>query len=115
MTDWNPASIAADIRDVSDRLESSSGIIAVAYEAFLKAKREYTIALATKRQTSERSSFNDRNDEAVVACRDLWIAQDTADVAYKYSRDLAEALEKKLSALQTEAKLIMQSYGVAGI
>lgn len=108
--DFNPVSIAHEIRSVSDRLERSTGIIAEAYEKYLKAKREYGLAMAVARQNSSGSSNDARNDDATVQCVELWLVMDTADVAYKYSRDLCDALEKKLSALQTEAKMAMSTW-----
>lgn len=114
MSNWNPVTIATAIREASDRLEKSAKVIAESYEGYLKAKRAYTLGLATHRQQAD-GSYNDRSDRALSACAELWLAQDTADVAYKYARDLAEALEKRLSGLQTEAKLIMQAYNTAGV
>jgi len=115
VTEWNPVTIAAEIRKSADRLENSAKVVADAREAHLEAKRAYTISKAAKRQESMPGSFNDRDDKATIATEDLWLAMDTADVAHTYARDLAAAMEKKISALQTEAKLIMQAYGTAGV
>lgn len=115
MSEWNPVAIASEIRKASDRLENSAKVVADAREAHLTAKRAYTIAKAAARQEAMPGSFNDRDDKATLATEQLWLAMDTADVAHTYSRDLAEALEKKISGLQTEAKLIMQAYNTAGV
>jgi hypothetical protein len=107
MTDWNPVSVANAIRDVVDRLEKSSKVIAEAYDAYLTAKRAYTLALAEKKQEFQGTP-TERTDKALPFCQQLWLEMDEADVAYKYAQDLADALEKKLSGLQTEARLMTQ-------
>jgi hypothetical protein len=114
LTEWNPVSIAKAINEASDRLEKSARIIRDCYDLYLQKKRNYTIAMAEARQQAPASSFQDRTDQALPRCAALWLEQDDAEVAYKYARDLAAALEKKLSGLQTEAKLIMQAYNVGG-
>ena len=112
MTDWNPVSVANAIRDIVDRLEKSSKVIAEAYDAYLTAKRAYTLALAEKKQEFQGTP-TERTDKALPHCRELWVAMDDADVAHKYARDLADALKNKLSGLQTEAKLMISEMGIS--
>jgi hypothetical protein len=107
----DPVTLANTIRDCADRLENSARVIASTYEEFTAAKREFSLALAEHRQAST-GSFQDRTDAAQLHCKELWLIQDTAEAKYKYARDLANALEKKLSGLQTEAKLLM---GLGGL
>lgn len=117
--EWNPVQIAAAIRAATDRLENSAKAIRDSREVFLKAKRSYVLAKAAKRQDAKQvsegraPSYDDRDDMATIATHQEWLDMDTADVAHSYSRDLANALEKKVSGLQTEAKLIMQAYNTS--
>lgn len=112
---WTPESIALHMRHTVDRLENSALIVKKAHDAFLEAKRAYTVAKATRRQAEDnKGSRDDRDDRATLGTMELFKAMDTAMVAHAYARDLANVLEKKLSALQTQAKLIMLEFNVGG-
>lgn len=101
------------MRATVGRLEKSAKVVRDAHQAAVDAKREYTISKATKRQENT-GSRDDRDDKATLDTVDLYKSMDTAAVAHAYARDLQAVLEKKLSGLQTEAKLIMMEYQTSG-
>lgn len=111
--EWSPVTIAAEIRKAVDRMEEGAKVTKSARAAYLAAKRAYTIGKAAARQENVPGSYNDRDDKATISTEELWFAMDTADVAHTYSRDLVNTMEKRVSALQTEAKLIMQAYNTS--
>lgn len=113
---WTPEDIAAEMRATVSRLEKAAKVVAEARQSHLDAKRAHTEAKANLRQEYMPGTYNDRDDKATKneAVKELWKVMDTADVAHTYARDLAGFLEKKLSALQTEAKLIMLEYNTGG-
>lgn len=116
---WNPVTIAAEIRKAVDRMEQGAAVTKNARAAYLEAKRAWTVAKAVVRQEANvpgaRTGRDDRDDKATIATQELWVAMDMADVAHAYSRDLVNTMEKRVSALQTEAKLIMQAYNTSGV
>lgn len=112
---WTPESVAAQMRVTVDRLEKAAKIVSNAHDAYLAAKREWTVAKAVGRQAEDnKGSRDDRDDRSTLLTMDLYMAMDTASVAYTYARDLSNTLEKKLSALQTEARLILAEYAAVG-
>lgn len=115
--EWTPESIALHMRHTVDRLEKSARIVKIAHDEYLTAKRDYTIDKATKRQEymdGPRLSRDDRDDKATLDTVEQLKAMDTKMVAHTYTRDLSNVLEKKLSALQTQAKLILAEYNTGG-
>jgi hypothetical protein len=110
---WTPESIALHMRHTVDRLEKSAKVVKDAQEVFFEAKRAWTVAKAVSRQEAT-GSVTDRDDKATIATMELYKTMDTASVAHAYARDLANVLEKKLSALQTQAKLILVEYNTGG-
>lgn len=116
MSDWTPEAIAREMRDTTRRMEESSAVVKNARKEFLAAKRDFERTRAEKRQQFIPGSYNDRNDKATLD-RDVYRLNkdmDDADVAHTYARDLSEVVAKKLSALQTEAKLILAELSLAG-
>jgi predicted Ser/Thr protein kinase len=103
------------MRHTVDRLEKSAKVVKDAHEDYLTAKREYTVDKATKRQEyldGPRLSRDDRDDKATLDTVAQLKEMDTKMVAHSYTRDLSNVLEKKLSALQTQAKLILAEYNI---
>lgn len=115
---WTPEAIATEIRNTIAQLEGAVAIASSTRQTQLDAKRAWLEARAEERQRvmgeGKRISRDDRDDLSIAATKEQWKELDTADVAHGYARDVMGFLEKKLSALQTEARLIMLEYNAGG-
>ena len=113
---WTPESIAAEIRSTIEHFEKAPRIVHAAREAHLKAKTAYEKGKAQKRIDFLPGARGDRDDKATV---DPWVVElaealDVADAAHSHARDVSNFLEKKLSSLQSEARLIALEYNTGG-
>lgn len=113
---WTPEAIAAEMRATVIQMERAPRIVSDAREAHLAAKTLLTKAKAAMRISFLPGTYNDRDDRATMdeGIHDLAVALDVADAAHAHARDVAAMLEKKLSALQSEARLIALDYNTGG-
>lgn len=119
MTDYEPLTPVDIERMMGETLGLVESRIVAAKDARQAAKdrkREHTVNLASHRQedTEKPTARADREDRAIMAHQESWLAMDTADVVAVHAQDLVEFAEKKLSTLQTAAKLVLQAYNVGG-
>lgn len=113
---WTPESIAAEIRTTIEQFQRAPGIVHAAREAHLKAKTAYEKGKAQKRIDQLPGARGDRDDLATVHPEVIALAEalDVADAAHSHARDVSNFLEKKLSSLQSEARLIALEYNTGG-
>lgn len=113
MTEFNPVSIEAAIKDCYNRIANGVKVCDQRYQAFQEADHAYDIAVAhamvdldgpgyLKKFKAELATINERK------------ARDTADAAYRYADRLAKALESELRALQSVGASVRAAYSAAG-
>lgn len=98
-------SVAANaVRVVKD----ADKLRAATAESLLRA-RARARAAATGKNSEERAA------EVDVAVADERAAASAAQIAYRYARDVADLIDSRKSSLQTQAKLVLATYQLAGI
>lgn len=81
---------------------------------FRKAKRDYQVAMAKSRQADKVGSRADREDRAIIEHEALWEDMDTKEILMKYGEDKKDDLNRELSSLQTDSKLIIAAQQIGG-
>lgn len=106
-----PMDVEREMVDLVGRLEQAPVVVRNHYNALLKARQEYKKAYALAYSSAPGTNM-DRRIAAELACEELAIAQDDAEIAYKYAVSTQDALKTKLRALQSVGSLMRaQLYG----
>lgn len=83
-----------------------------------KTKRAVTrvtmIAHGKALRASDGKSAELREADAFDATEALHELQDNAEIVYDFARNVAKSVEQSTSALQTQAKMVAITYGLAG-
>lgn len=112
-----PDSIVRDL-EVVDRmmnravrmLRDADNLRAVAAKALREA---HATARLDARETD--GTVPERDAIALLAVVDEQTAVDVAEVAYRYAKETAAWLEARKSSLQTQSKLVLATYELAGV
>ena len=99
----NPVSIEQAIRECATHIAKGVTVVSNAYSAFLAADRAYDQAFA-RAYGAASGPVNERKYLAELATAEEREARDVADVAYRYARDRAKALESELMSLMSVLK-----------
>lgn len=79
-----------------------------AKNAYSKASKTYQISLAGQ------GSKEDRENRAQIHCWDLYEKMTVAEKALQFAREKKEDLERELSAIQSETKLVIAEQQLSG-
>lgn len=110
---YNPVSVEQAIRNCSDRIAKGVRVVADRYKVYQEAKRtldrakahaflDYQGTQAEKKHAAELATIEERD------------ARDESYEAYKYTKELAAALEDELRALQSINKSVNSAYNAVG-
>ena len=99
----NPVSIEQAIRECATHIAKGVTVVSNAYSAFLAADRAFDQAVA-RAYIEADGAAHERKYIAELATADEREARDVADVAYRYARDRAKALESELMSLMSVLK-----------
>ncbi|NEW42758.1 hypothetical protein GV794_02125 [Nocardia cyriacigeorgica] len=113
MTDYNPVTVEAAIRQCANQIAEGVQICGTRYAEYLDADREYDVACA-RAYLAAAGPVHTRQHTVELATQDERARRDAADAAYRYADRRARALEAELRALQSVGASIRQMYGVAG-
>lgn len=103
MNDYNPVGIENAIRECATHIAKGVTVVSNAYSAFLAADRAFDQAFA-RAYGAASGPVNERKYLAELATAEEREARDVADVAYRYARDRAKALESELMSLMSVLK-----------
>lgn len=110
----NPVTVEHAIRNTSDRIKKGVKVCNDRYEVFLKASRDFDVAVATAYVNHDGPAHSAKY-AAVLATQKEREAKDIADAAYKYAVRQADALCDELRSWQSVGKSVRQMYGAAGV
>lgn len=108
-----PAGVEARIREVSNEIARGVRIVSDRYATFLEADRHYDQQFAAA-YLDHAGPAHEKKHAAELETREAREVKDVADVAYKYARDRAKALEEELRAMQSVGASLREQYAVAG-
>ena len=81
---------------------------------YLKAKMAYLKARLNYLAENQKGTKTDREDAAQLENWDLFEAMNQAELELQYARDKQSDLERELSKLQSESRLIIKELELAG-
>ena len=110
----NPVDAERDVMETANRIAKGVVIVSQAHNAELDAERAYKTANYTAYLNAD-GPIKDREAKAYLETVDLREAWDIATVAHRRARDNANALDRKLSALQSVINSIKRMFGAAGV
>lgn len=113
MTEHNPVTVEAAIRECANRIARGVTICGSAYADFLEADRAYDVAYA-RAYLAAQGPVHERKYVAELATQNERADRDVKDGTYRVADRRARALEAELRALQSVNKSVVSMYGVAG-
>jgi hypothetical protein len=113
MSDFNPASVEAAIRECANRIGKGVVVCGNAYAAFMDADRMYDRAFALAYMAHEGPA-HEKKYAAEIETGELRANRDEKDAAYRYADRTAKAVEAELRAWQSVGASVRQAYSVAG-
>lgn len=111
---YTPDEVEREIVDTLDRIERGAGFLTTREEQRAAAKLAYDVAFARARFRSQARSAEQRNDEALLACLELFEEWQMLELVCKTARDGMHNLRSKLSGLQTVSRSIGAALGGGG-
>jgi hypothetical protein len=106
----NPVDIERAIAEVTDRIANGVRVITGAERKAAALRRDYDLARALA-YTRAEGSIKDKEAQSVIETMDSRRAAEEAEAEYRHAQRTAAALERQLSGLQAQAKLIGAMYG----
>lgn len=110
----NPVNVENEIRKCSDRIVKGVKVCNDKYEVYVKAATALEVANAKALMAYDGPGYKAKY-AAIIVTEDLRTARDVADVAYKYAKYLAKALQDDLHAWQSVNKSVQSAYSAAGV
>lgn len=110
----NPVNVENEIRRCSNRIANGVKVCNEKYETYVKALAAYEVGYAKALIAYDGPGYKAKY-AAVIATEGLRTTRDVADVAYKYAKALAEALQDDLRAWQSVNKSVQSAYSAAGV
>lgn len=108
---YTPDQIEREIVDTLDRIERGAGWLTTQEEKRGAAKLQYELAFARARFASNGRSSEQRNDEAMLECRELYSEWQLLELTCRTAREGMHNLRSKLSGLQSVARSIGVALG----
>jgi hypothetical protein len=106
----NPVDLEQAISEVTERIARGVGIITGAERKAAAMRRDYDLAKALAYVAAE-GSIKDKEMASVIETMESRHQAEDAEAEYKHALRTAGALEKQLSGLQAQAKLVGSMYG----
>jgi ribosomal protein L9 len=98
------------ISEVTERIARGVGIITGAERKANALRRDYDLARALA-YTAAEGSIKDKEAQSVIETMESRRLAEDAEAEYRHAQRTAAALEKQLSGLQAQAKLVGSMYG----
>jgi hypothetical protein len=111
---YTPDEVEREIVDTLDRIERGAGFLTTQEEKRGAAKMAYELAFARARFNSDGRSAEQRNDEAMLACQELYERWQLLELTCRTAREGMHNLRSKLSGLQTVSRSISSALGGGG-
>lgn len=111
---YTPDEVEQEIVDTLDRIERGAGFLTTREEQRAAAKLAYEIAYARARFRSEARSADQRNDEALLECLELYEDWQQLELVCRTAREGMHNLRSKLSGLQTVSRSVNAALGGGG-
>jgi len=111
--EYSPAQIEQKILEISSRIANSVRVCDERYRAFMAADLDFDRAFA-KAYLAYEGPQQERRYAAVAATAELRDVRDEADAAYRFAKDLREALNAELDAFRSVGVSVRQAWSVAG-
>ena len=110
----NPVDAEREVLETANRIAKGVVIVSKAHNDELAAERAYKTANYAAYLAAD-GSIKDKEAQAYLDTVELREAWDIATVAHRRARDNANALDRKLSALQSVINSIKRMFGAAGV
>jgi hypothetical protein len=111
---YTPDEVEREIVDTLDRLERGAGFLTTREEQRSAAKMAYEIAFARARFRSDGRSSEQRNDDALLQCLDLYEEWQQLELVCRTAKEGLHNLRAKLSGLQSVLRSIGTALGGGG-
>lgn len=111
---YTPDEVEREIVDTLDRLERGAGFLTTREEQRSAAKMAYEIAFAKARFHSDGRSSEQRNDDALLQCLDLYEEWQQLELVCRTAREGLHNLRAKLSGLQSVLRSVGSALGGGG-
>jgi hypothetical protein len=106
----NPVDIERAIGEVTERIARGVGIISAAERKAVQLRRDFDLARALAYVAAE-GSIKDKEAQSVIETIESRQRAEEAEAEYRHAQRTAAALERQLSGLQAQAKLVGAMYG----
>lgn len=111
---YTPDEVERELVVVLDRIERGAGYLTTQEEKRGAAKMAYEIAFARARFRSDGRSSEQRNDDALLQCLDLYEEWQQLELVCRTAREGMHNLRSILSGLQSVARSIGSALGGGG-
>lgn len=111
---YTPDEVEREIVDTLDRIERGAGFLTTREEQRGAAKMAYEIAYAKARFRSDGRSVEQRHDDAMLQCLDLYEEWQLLELTCRTAREGMHNLRSKLSGLQTVSRSVSAALGGGG-
>jgi hypothetical protein len=108
---YTPDEIERELVTIIDRIERGAGWLTTQEEKRAAAKLAYEIAFAKARYRSDGRSSEQRNDDALLQCLDLYEEWQQLELVCRTAREGLHNLRSMQSGLQTVARSIGTALG----
>jgi hypothetical protein len=98
---YTPEEVELELVDTLDRIERGAGYLTTKEEQRSAAKLAYELAFARARYTSEGRTVAEREDDALIQCRDVYSDWQLLDLACRTSKEGLHNLRVKANVLQS--------------
>jgi hypothetical protein len=108
---YTPDEVERELVVIIDRIERGAGWLTTQEEKRAAAKLGYELAFARARYNSDGRSSEQRNDDALLQCRDLYEEWQQLELVCRTAREGLHSLRSMQSGLQTVARSIGTALG----
>lgn len=106
---YTPEEVELELVDTLDRIERGAGWVTTKEEARSAAKVRYELDFARARFTSERRTVGEREDDALLACRDAYEEWQLLEMQVRTAKEGLHNLRTKANVLQSVLSSIREA------
>lgn len=106
---YTPEEVELELVDTLDRIERGAGWLTTKEEQRSAAKLRYELEFARARFTSERRTVGEREDEALLACRDTYEEWQLLEMQCRTAKEGLHNLRTKANVLQSVLSSIREA------
>lgn len=106
---YTPEEVELELVDTLDRIERGAGFLTTKEEQRSAAKLRYELEFAHARFTSERRTVGEREDEALLACRDRYEEWQLLELSVRTAKEGLHNLRTKANVLQSVLSSIREA------